>query len=243
MVKAFQSTQRQFTRRIRYGDDEIIPDNVSLERMKVYQELLFNNVFDVFANCFPVLTDLLPNELSRDFIEKFLSTKHCKTPYFYQLPKEILDFMQDYTLDKYPFMTQLAHYEWLELDLELYDEEPVEVYDSELCLDKALVFNPAIKLSQYDYDVENICRDYLPNKKIPTFLLLHRDDDYHVSFIKLNELSFDFIKQLKTGLTLEQALPQLVEKNPDIEKQDLINGAIALVNEWQGKGIVLGCKL
>ena len=70
-LPAFQRYQLAFTAHIRDPKAQPRPKQVEARRMKVYTELLFNNVEGALLACFPVLRQVLGvrkwNRLAREF--------------------------------------------------------------------------------------------------------------------------------------------------------------------------------
>lgn len=240
MAPDFKSVQADFTGRIRYGDDNPLPEGVSEQRMQVYQELLFNNVYSVFERCFPVIFTLLPQQQSEELVHDFLRNSHCQTPYFHHLPHELVCYLSSIKLENYPYLAQLADYEWLELEVELTDENFQQDYDSTLELISRVVFSPVIRLKQYDYEVEKINKNYQPETHQKSYLLLYRNENDEVKFVKLNLLSFRLMELLQLGVDIEQAANKLLIEFQQIEKNEMLAGILEQIQQWYELGIILG---
>ena len=88
--------------------------------MAIYRELFFNNIRNLLANMFPVLRKLRDDDKWHSMIRQFLQRHRADTPYFLQLPQEFLAFLQEEYEprdDDFPFLVELAHYEYIELAL------------------------------------------------------------------------------------------------------------------------------
>lgn len=242
MAPDFKSIQADFTGRIRYGDDKPLPVGVSEQRMQVYQELLFNNVYSVFERCFPVIFSLLSQQQSKEMVHDFLCNSHCQTPYFHHLPYELVCYLSRVKLENYPYLAQLADYEWLELEVELSDDSIQEQYDSTLELNSSVVFSSTIRIKQYDYEVEKINKNYQPKLHQSSYLLLYRNENDEVKFVKLNEMSFYLIELLSSGNSIEVACKKTHIKFSDIEYKLIMTGAIELIQNWYELGFVIGFK-
>jgi hypothetical protein len=111
----FQAFQRAFTAHIRDPRGQPRPRGVPARRMKVYNELLFNNVEGFLLACFPVCRAILGKRRWRRLARDFFRDHVCHTPYFRQIPEEFLKYLQDEwpAPRDYPaFLPELAHYEW-----------------------------------------------------------------------------------------------------------------------------------
>ena len=116
----FQAKQYAFAAHIRDPEHRPAPEGIEDRRMAIYTKLFFNNLRSLLATFFPVLRKLHDDDHWARFIRGFMQQHTAKTPYFLQLPEEFLDFLrneyepQD---DDHPFLTELAHYEYIELAL------------------------------------------------------------------------------------------------------------------------------
>jgi len=88
--------------------------------MAVYRRLFFNNLNSLLAKFFPVLRKIHTDAHWHRFVRGFMQRHKAQTPYFLQLPEEFLDYLRsefEPAGDDYPFLTELAHYEYAELAL------------------------------------------------------------------------------------------------------------------------------
>jgi len=121
----FQQKQYAFAAHIRDPENNPAPPNIEDRRMGVYRELFFNNLLSLLSRTFPVLTKLHSRKKWRSFIRQFMINHNAQTPYFLEIPKEFLAFLEnEYEADDddYPFLLELAHYEWAELALSVSED-------------------------------------------------------------------------------------------------------------------------
>ena len=122
----FQKKQYEFAAHIRDPEHNPAPDGVEDRRMAIYRELFFNNLFKLISNTFPVLRKLHRPEHWRGLVREFMVKHQSKTPYFLEIPQEFLAFLENEhepDPDDFPFLNELAHYEWAELALSVSQEE------------------------------------------------------------------------------------------------------------------------
>ena len=57
----------------------------------------------------------------------FIAEHRCLTPYYRQIPDEFVQYLQQERkrADDWPFLAELAHFEWIELQLSIAEAEPV----------------------------------------------------------------------------------------------------------------------
>ena len=120
----FKAKQLEFTRYIRNPQSNPLPADVKPERMAIYRELIFNNIDGFLAGNFPVIRRLLSDEQWYALIQDFFVVHRSKTPYFAEIAGEFLDYLQNErnNAGDYPFLLELAHYEWVEMALSIAAE-------------------------------------------------------------------------------------------------------------------------
>ena len=126
--RSFQDKQYAFAAHIRDPEHTVAPEGIEDRRMAIYRQLFFNNLYNLLGTFFPVLRKICPDDRWRHVIREFMKLHRAKTPYFLKLPEEFLVFLEhEYQAldDDFPFLTELAHYEYVELALRVADEWPV----------------------------------------------------------------------------------------------------------------------
>ena len=120
-----------------------------------------------------------------------------------QLP-EYLSYRKD-ILKKYPFISELARYEWLE----------VEIYERERKgeKNKVLSLNPVHEICTFQYAIPEIVEmieDEKPLGKIykqKTIVLVYRDPkDFSVRFFELSTSTLAFVELLKSGFSIDMVI-------------------------------------
>ena len=122
----FQEKQYAFAAHIRDPDNVAPPDGIEDRRMAIYRKLFFNNLLNLLATMFPVMRKIHSEEQWQGLIRQFMQHHKAETPYFLQLPEELLSFLQNEyepTPEDYPFLIELAHYEYVELALSVSTAE------------------------------------------------------------------------------------------------------------------------
>jgi hypothetical protein len=248
----FQRKQMEFAAHIRDPENVAAPQGIEDRRMAVYRELFFNNIRGLLGGTFPVLRKLHSDDQWRNFIRQFMQKHRAETPYFLQLPQEFLQFLQEeYTAsaDDFPFLTELAHYEYIELALSISTESDDL---SDVSPDGDLLAETPVKsvltwVYAYTYPVHRISTDFLPQVRSeqPVYLAVYRRDDDVVRFLELNPVTaglLDAIENNHSGKTGEQLLRDLADSinYPDVDAL-LQHGATAL-EEMRELEILIGTR-
>ncbi len=249
----FQKKQFAFAAHIRDPEHVAAPDGVEDRRMAIYRHLFFNNLLNLLSNMFPVLKKLLPDTKWRSLVRQFMQRHRAETPYFLQLPEEFLAFLQnEYELqeDDFPFLIELAHYEYIELALSISEEcNDLTGVDP----DGDLLANVPVKsdltwVYAYQYPVHRISSDYIPTEAAeqPVFLAVYRGIDDKVGFLELNPITaslLELISQNDSQASGEDLLRTLAEQvnYPDVDA--LIQHGAAALEEMRQLEILTGTRV
>jgi len=249
----FQKKQFAFAAHIRDPDHVAAPAGVEDRRMAIYRELFFNNIRNLLSNMFPVLKKLHDTDKWESMIRQFMQKHRAETPYFLQLPQEFLDFLQnEYTPqdDDFPFLVELAHYEYIELALSISEESNnFEGID----LDGDLLANVPVKsvltwVYAYQYPVHRISPDNLPTEPAeqPVCLAVYRRDNDKVNFLELNPITARLLEAIeqndakKSGEDLLRGLAVEIDY-PDVDA--LIQHGATALDEMKQLEILIGTRL
>lgn len=247
----FQDYQRAFTAHIRDPRRAARPGGVPARRMRVYTELLYNNLEGFLLACFPVCRKILGKRRWARLVRAFFRDHACHSPYFRQIPEEFLKYLQEEGLPgpEYPaFLPELAHYEWVELELDTSDQDrvlPAHVADGDLMAGQPLL-NPVSRVLAYRWPVHRLSPRYRPAvpPAQPTFTLAFRDAGQQVRFILLNPAAARLLALLQeaTGLTGAAAVAR-VEDELGLAAGSLAGPGASLLGELRAQGAVLGVRV
>lgn len=247
----FQEKQYAFAAHIRDPENNPAPSGIEDRRMGVYRELFFNNLLNLLSSTFPVLTKIHNKKTWQAMIRQFMVAHQALTPYFLEIPREFLSFLEDsYTPgdDDYPFLLELAHYEWLELALSVSEES-----DSELAVDSTGNMLAAVPVKSslawsaaYQFPVHRVSESYVPTEPgdQPTFLVVYRNRADDLGFMELNPVTARLLEligdnDVKSG---EELLTSLAEEISYPDPVALIEHGGSVMEEMRSAGILLGTK-
>ncbi len=235
----FQQYQHAFTAHIRDPENNPKPNNVDEERMAVYREGVYNNIFEAASVCFPVCQETVGTNYWDAIIRRFIATHHASSPIFREVPKELVTFLEADT-ETSDYIKQLAHYEWVELAVGgMPTETPTLSKETDL-LNEVPVLAPAHMLLQYDYPVQKISAQFRPEQQKTTHLFVFRNAEFEVNFIELNPMAYVLLKMLKEGMTGKQALTELAEQIQHPEPQAIIDFGYGVLQNLMQQQAVLG---
>ena len=202
----FQDYQYAFAAHIRDPRASPRPPGVPARRMRVYNQLLFNNLEGFLLACFPVCRAVLGVRRWRKLVRAFFAGHRCRTPFFRQIPEEFVEWLRGTRAghpEDPPFLPDLAHYEWVELALATSSLEPdcTDIDAGADLLAGRPALNPVAMLLTYRYAVHRIGPRVRPKAPdpVPTHLLVFRDTQDRVRFLVLNAVSARLVAILHQG--------------------------------------------
>lgn len=261
----FRAVQLEFAAHIRNPEQYPKPADVDERRMRVYRELVYNNIEGFVAGAFPIAKKLLdphkpsqelPNpavpswhELVREFVHQHAST----SPYFLEVSQEFLEFLgRSERPELPPFLLELCHYEWVELALRVNEQElpttapqagaVVAIDPTADLLAHCPVVSPLAKPLAYHFAVHRVRGDMQISSVEPeaTFLVVYRDPQDEVRFLETNAMTILLLELLDGERSGAHALTELGKRtsSPNMDKV-LVQGAQTL-NRLRDRSIIIG---
>jgi hypothetical protein len=227
------------------------PDDIEARRMAIYRDLFFNNLFSLLGTFFPVLRRIHDDAQWRRFIRGFMRQHKAQTPYFLLLPEEFLAYLQDEfepADDDFPFLVELAHYEYAELKLAVaeVEDDPGGVDPDGDLLRGIPVKSYLARAFAYRFPVHRISPEFLPREPAqqPVYLALYRDSDDEIGFLELNGITAALLDAIGNNETLsgESLLRRLADeiRYPDVDA--LVQHGAAALEDMRQRGILAGTR-
>jgi hypothetical protein len=194
--------QAEFTRHIRNPAAVPQPAGIESRRMKIYNDLVYNNIEGFISGGFPVLHSLYRAEDWHRLVRSFVAGARCESPYFLEISQEFLRFLNE-SYQPSPvdpaFLLELAHYEWVELAL---DVDPTELPLQDPAGDPIAGvprLSPLAWSLCYQYPVHRIGPGYEPNSPPaePTYLVVYRNRQERVEFLESNAATARLLELLR----------------------------------------------
>lgn len=245
MADSFQDTQYQFAAHIRDPAHQAAPGQIEDRRMAIYRDLFFNNINGTLENAFPVIRSLFTEDSWLAMVRDFMIRHQSKSPLFIEIAREFMAYLDDEREadNDPPFLSELAHYEWVELALSIAEPEfrltPLEADQDLLTLKYSQ--SPLAWLLVYQYPVHKISPDNRPQQpsETPNCLLVQRNEDEQIKFIELNPVSARLLELLSQGQTGYQAVDEIATAMQHPDPQVVENGARQMIVDWLARGILL----
>ena len=142
-----------------------------------------------------------------------------------------------------PWLRELAHYEWVELALQIADDAtPPHDPRGDLLADVPVV-SPFAWALAYQWPVHRIGPDFQPDLSPPepTLLLVRRDASHQVRFAAISPLVYRLIELLGEGRhTGAEALRQLCDEAGVDDVPALLEQGTAMLLRMRQEGTLLG---
>lgn len=202
----FQQVQETFTRHMRDPEHAPAPAGVEDRRLAIYRDLLYNNVQQFLAAGFPVLRRISTDAYWHGLVRDYFRDHRAHTPYFPKMYGEFLRYLEHERGARdgdFPFLLELAHYEWIETTL-TFDTRAIAgadvAADGDL-LDGVPVLSPLALPLMYRFPVHRIGPGFLPDAAPAqsTYLVVYRDRADTIGFLELNPVSARLLELVAAG--------------------------------------------
>ena len=242
----FKSKQLEFAAYIRDPENNPLPADVNGQRMAMYRELFFNNIEGFLSGNFPVLRKILNDQQWFALAQDFYAKHPCQSPHFSQIPEEFLDYLQNERdgSEDFPFMLELAHYEWVEMALSIAKEDVAACHPNpENLLNQVVALSPLAWPLAYQYPVHKIAPAFLPLEppEQPTFLIVYRNREDDVNFIEITPITYrllEIIQEQEQPVT-EACLKQVAKESNHPDPALVVAGGLQILKDLAEKTIIV----
>jgi len=245
-LPSFQRYQLAFTARLRDSKKAPPLAGVPQERMAVYEEIVFNNLFESVSACFPIASKMIGKRKWLKLNQAFMRDYSAHSPLFRKIPEQFLAYLNNPSQELKQlipdYLNSLCHYEWVELLVSGIEETNPQDFqpNGDLATQKP-VFTATMQLLDYDYAVHKITPRKKPQQKASTQLLVYRSTDDMVKFIELNAVTYKLISLLlKEAITGKRALTLLAEELQHPQPERMIEFGLSILEDLRSQGVIIG---
>ncbi len=244
MAERLHDQQFALSRHLRDPSAHPPPPGIEERRLAIYRDLFFNNIEGLLAGNFPVIRQTLGDDAWRRLVRQFYANHRSHTPLFPEIAREFIRFLEGRAPDPdMPWLRELAHYEWVELALQIADDAvPAHDPDGDLRAGVPVV-SPFAWALAYQWPVHRIGPDYRPASPpdAPTCLLVRRGADHQVRFSALSPLVYRLIELLgERRRSGAEALRQLADEAGVDDVPAFIEQGAAMLARMRQEGTLSG---
>lgn len=237
--------QFAFARHLRDPSANPPPPGIEDRRLAIYRELFYNNIESLLAGNFPVIRKTLGDATWHSLVHAFHVGHRCATPLFTEVGREFIDFLalREANADP-PWLAELAHYEWVELALQIADDVmPPHDPDGDL-LEGVPIVSPFAWPLAYRWPVSRICPVFQPDTPPPqpTLLLVRRDAEGLVHFSEISALVYRLLvlPGEMSGCSGRDILLALSKEAAANNPQQFVAEGLAMLQRLRDEGSMLG---
>lgn len=225
------------------------PPGIEARRLKVYSDLVYNNLEGLLAGNFPVIRKTLGDADWESLVRRFLAAHVSHTPLFTELGRELVDFLESDAGHgpQRPWLAELAHYECAELGLQLSDAAlPAHDPGGDL-LQGVPVLSPLAWPLAYCWPVSSIGPDCQPTTapEAPTLVLLRRDAEGRVHFSTLSPLLFRLLELVGSNADASgrNLIQQLAREAGQDDGEAFLAEARPMLERLHAEAVLLGTRI
>ena len=247
--ESMKQLQVEFAGYIRSPKTNQQPKNIEARRMQVYADLFYSSISSLLEGTFPIIRELYDDEQWESLVREFYQKEHNHTPHFPEISREFVAFLKQHDLPKQqPFLSELAHYEWIELAADIDKRELNKQADLTTGDFKINIVETSslARLNVYQYPVHQISKQFQPIEKLnqEIYILVYRNSEDEVKFVELNPLSAVLFEklQLNSDLSGQELLQHIAIEIHQQDNQEFIGFGLQIIQDWYEKDIVQGIK-
>jgi hypothetical protein len=206
--KSFEIIEKFYKSVVFEGNLLNLPEN----RLKIYQNLVFNNIEDTCSKAFPISKKILKDKWD-DLIEEFIKSWKFETPYLWETPKDFINFLEKKGFFKENlFLKDLMMYEWVEV--EVFNEDVAE-QNVDFNWNLKYRISPSARILIFNYPVHkisNINLEEIESIKGKYFLIVFQNpENFEVEYLEITEFLWEIIKNIQND-TLINIVKKTCEK-------------------------------
>lgn len=251
-AESLRAQQFQLAAHIRDPAHAPPPPGIEDRRLAIYRDLFYNSLQGLLAGNFPVIRKLLGDDGWHALVHDFYREHRAATPLFPELPREFIQYLQaraEAARGDKPWLLELAHYEWVELALDLSEASVADAPHDAAgdLLSGAPVLSPLAWPLAYTWPVHRLSPAFQPDAppEAATFLLVQRDDGFKVRFSELSPLSFRLLQRLsdEPGLSGHEQLQALAAEALAPDPGAFIALGHDMLRQFLASSVILGTRI
>ncbi len=187
-----------------------------------------------------------------EYWDRFLNEHGPRSHYLRDVTAEFLDFCEpiwrgeqaeDDAVPVPPYIADLARHEALRVVIASQLTRAAETQAGELELGRGVRFTEAVRVMRYGFAVHELPDDdddrSVPREE-PTTLLVYRDPDHELRYLRLTQLAGTIVEGLIAGQTLSDAITGSCDQARQPVTDELLGGIAEVLGDLAERGVILG---
>jgi uncharacterized protein len=231
---------------------------IDAEGVRLYAGLLTYGHHDLMLSVYPGCAKLLDDHFSdavENYLEKFPPEHYNLNQAARRFPEYLTKYGERW-IKKFPYIVELADYEWIELEMMEKDVSitkfPHELLSTPEQFEKlAPVVNPALLIKKYKYPIPSVV-DHLEDdcclprdiEPADTYMAIYRDPDTHrCRFMELGEVAVQLVEAARQEpVSYRDLLSTAVACSASPDPQKPVLEFLELVETLQSAGLFVGSQ-
>jgi hypothetical protein len=242
---SFKQTQQAFMAHLKDPDNNAFEQGIEDRRLHIYRELFFNNILGFLNSGFPVLKSLYSESAWQALARQFFAKHQCRSPYFIDISKEFVEYLSSEhtnTQQDPVFIQELAHYEWLELDVSVRKSKQAASVLSTDIISSIVQMSDVATLVSYQYPVHLIGPDFQPSQPSEiVYLVVYRDVQDEVNFTLVNTVTAHLLNSIlqQDGASVASLLDMMILAMPQLAPQQVKDSLTQVIDELLSQQILI----
>jgi uncharacterized protein len=231
---------------------------VDRKGVDLYADLMAFGHHDVMESVYPFTSSLLGEKKWHSVVEDYLLRFPPDHFNFNRLCDKLSQYFTIYggtLVEKYPFLPELADYEWIELekmeeDVDIISHPHEQLATPEQIATLAPVVNPTLTVRDYKYNVLAIGDAVKENRKLGkvkperTLVACFRHPETHVGkFAEIGEAAAKIVEMVRhQSMSYSSLIPVVVSLTPGLAPEESVTEFLELVEDLQELGIFVGSR-
>jgi hypothetical protein len=179
------------------------------QRLLVYRDLVQGGLEDPLPDCFPFTHRILEEAGAwEDCVRAFIASRSLRSPYYRAINPTFVSWLADsaWGQDRWPFLLQLAHFEYIEVEVLRWPEEaPPGDLGGEPGPDRHVVFDGAARNLAYQWRVHESGEEDPRPGPGEALLFCYRDRNLGFESLEVDPHTSAFLARCLEGEVLGEA--------------------------------------
>lgn len=233
---------------------EEILRSVDRKGIKLYAGLMSFGHHDVMDSIYPFCSELLGgqwNAVVDDYLLRFPPEHHNFNRLCDRLSQYFTIYGGKWT-ERYPYISELADYEWIELE-KMEEDTTIEQFPHKQLTEPAdfskfaPVVNPTLTVRDYKYNIIEIASYCQSDRKVPkvkperTLVAIYRHSESHLcKFVEVGEAAAQVIERARKKTAYQDLIALAVALTPNLPPHEAVAEFLELMEDLQELGIFVG---